>query len=150
MKKYNYLTSAILIFVGIMMIYLTKDFPFEGLQDVGGGFFPKLIGGLLIVLSVLVIVDTAVKPEGELTIDFKDPGMQKVLIMCGIMVVYCVVMKLAGFMIATAFMVAACSYLMGERKPVKILGIIAGILVFIYVIFEMVLHSGLPRGMLFH
>ena len=95
MKKYNYLTSAILIFVGIMMIYLTKDFPFEGLQDVGGGFFPKLIGGLLIVLSVLVIVDTAVKPEGELTIDFKDPGMQKVLIMCGIMVVYCVIMKLA-------------------------------------------------------
>ena len=149
MKKYNYLVSLILIFVGAAMIYLTKDFPYDGLKDVGGGFFPKVVGGLMILLSILVIIDTAVKPASEVTIDFKDPGLQKLLIMCVILFLYCFIIRLTGFMIATALMVAGCIVLLGERNWKKIAAVDTGILVFIYIVFELLLHTQLPGGMLF-
>lgn len=144
MKKYNNIVSIILILIGIGMIYFTKDFEYGGLSDIGGGFFPKIIGALLIILSVLQIIDTTIKPEPKRTIDFSSAGMKKVLQTCVVMLVYCVLIRFLGFMIATALMIISCMLLMNVRNWKKILGVTAGILIFVEIVFEMILHTQLP------
>lgn len=149
MKKYNYALAALLLFVGAGMIYLTLDFPYSGLSDIGGGFWPKLLGALLMLCSIGLVIDTAVGKESGLALDFGTPGMKRVVKMCVVMAVFCVIMKLLGFMIGIIFMVPACARLLGAADKKKLALITAGVVVFVYVVFEMMLHTGLPSGILF-
>ena len=45
-------------------------------------------------------------------------------------------------------MIPAIMALMGERRPLVLAGVTAGVLVFIYVVFAMVLNLPLPKGTL--
>lgn len=45
MKKSNIIMSIFAISIGIGMIYFTRQFEFKGLQDIGAGFWPRLVGG---------------------------------------------------------------------------------------------------------
>ena len=86
MKKYNYIVAAVLLVVGIGMIVGTMDFPYHGLSDIGGGFWPKLLGGALLLCSIGLALETALKKQpDEVTIDFRSEGMKRVLIALGIM-----------------------------------------------------------------
>lgn len=149
MKKYNYALALLLLVVGAGMIYLTLDFPYSGLSDIGGGFWPKLLGALLMLCSIGLVIDTAVCKESGLTLDFRAPGMRRVVKMCAVMVVFCVIMRILGFLIGVIFMVPACAWIMGARDKRKLALITAGVVIFVYVIFEMMLHTGLPSGSLF-
>lgn len=132
------------------MIALTWNFPYYGLKDIGGGFWPKLLGGLLIVCAVLLAADTFFrKDSGELKLDFRSEGMKRVLKMCAAVLIFCFLMKIFGFFVATAFIVPAGAYLLGERDKKKLLLITAGVLLFIFLVFEKVLNTGLPGGILF-
>jgi putative tricarboxylic transport membrane protein len=148
MKKYNNIVSGLFILVGIGMIYFTRNFKYGGLSDIGGGFFPKVIGAILILLSVLQIVDTTRKPEPERTIDFSSIGMKKVLQASVLMMAYCVIIRFLGFMISTGLMVICCMRLMQVRDWKKIFAITVGILVFVEIVFEMILHTQLPGPIL--
>lgn len=149
MKKYNYALAVLLLIVGVGMIYLTLDFPYSGLSDIGGGFWPKLLGALLMLCSIGLVIDTAISKESELTLDFRTPGMQRVVKMCAVMVIFCVIMKFLGFMIGVIFMVPACAWILGARDKKKLALITAGVVVFVYAVFEVMLHTGLPSGSLF-
>ena len=150
MKKYNYIVAAVLLVVGIGMIVGTMDFPYHGLSDIGGGFWPKLLGGARLLCSIGLALETALKKQpDEVTIDFRSEGMKRVLIALGIMVVFSVLTYILGFFVGTFFMVISCAILLGERNKVKLLAIPVGVIVFIYVVFEMVLHTNLPAGILF-
>ena len=146
MKKYNYIVAAVLLVVGIGMIVGTMDFPYHGLSDIGGGFWPKLLGGALLLCSIGLALK---KQPDEVTIDFRSESMKRVLIALGIMVVFSVLTYILGFFVGTFFMVISCAILLGERNKVKLLAIPVGVIVFIYVVFEMVLHTNLPAGILF-
>lgn len=149
MKKYNYIVAVVLLIVGVGMIVGTLDFPYHGLADIGGGFWPKLLGGALIVCSVGLALETALKKEKEeVTIDFHSEGMKRVLIAIGIMIVFSILTLVLGFFVATFFMVISCAILLGERNKIKLIAIPAGVIVFVYVVFEMVLHTNLPTGIL--
>ena len=71
------------------------------------------------------------------------------MIALGIMVVFSVLTYILGFFVGTFFMVISCAILLGERNKVKLLAIPVGVIVFISVVFEMVLHTNLPAGILF-
>lgn len=144
MKKYNYGVAAVLVFIGAAMIYLTKDFYYGGLSDIGGGFFPKMLGWILIALSGLMAVDTGIKPETEKTIDFASSEMHRVLRMLAVLFVFCLILKFLGFYIGMLFLVPVCAFSMGERSIPKLAVITICMEVFVYVIFEMILHTGLP------
>jgi len=150
MKKYNLGLSVILILVGSGMFYYTREFPFVSMMDVGSGFFPRILGGLLIFLSVLLIIDTLLKPDTSTVIEFTSAGMKRVLIMFGILAAYCLILHFAGFWLATGFLVPATAYLIGERNKKRLALITVGMLVFVYVVFEAVLHTTLPQlGLLY-
>lgn len=148
MKKYNYIVAVILLIVGIGMIVGTLGFPYYGLSDIGGGFWPKVLGGALIICSIGLAVETTLKKNEEVTIDFHSEGMKRVLIAIGIMIVFSALMMIFGFFVATFFMVISCAILLGERNKVKLIAIPVGVIVFIYAVFEMVLHTNLPAGIL--
>ncbi|WOC76955.1 tripartite tricarboxylate transporter TctB family protein [Intestinibacillus sp. NTUH-41-i26] len=65
MKKYNYIVAAVLLVVGIGMIVGTMDFPYHGLSDIGGGFWPKLLGGALLLCSIGLALETALKKQPD-------------------------------------------------------------------------------------
>lgn len=149
MKKYNYFLAVVFLAVGAGMIYFVKDFPYGGLSDIGGGFWPRILGGLLMIGAVGLAIDTKIGEESEDTLSLRAEGMKRVITMCGVMVVFCVIMKFLGFFLGVAFMVPACAMILGERNKKKLVLITAGVIIFMYVIFEVVLHTGLPGGFFF-
>lgn len=158
MKKYNIGLAVLFILIGLAMFVNAGTLP-AAESGIGSGFWPQLLSVVLIVLSALLIIqslslkkrpateqDEAFDPE-EPPIDFKSPGMRRVLIACGILAVFCGIMYLVGFLIASAFLIPAIMLLMGQRRPVILAGVTAGVLVAVYVIFVLILKLPLPSGL---
>ena len=73
--------------------------------------WPCILAGALALLSVALIIETALKKEpGEekKTIDWKSPGMIHVYIMLGIVVGFVVLMTIVGMLLALLIMNDPC------------------------------------------
>lgn len=85
-----------------------------------------ILAGALALLSVALIIETALKKEpGEekKAIDWKSPGMIHVYIMLGIVVSFVVLMKIVGMLLALLIMIPAIEYLMGCRSKVMLIAL---------------------------
>ena len=100
------------------------------------------------LLAVLLLIQSLRDHSGAASPFVMSLGLKRVLIGIVIMLVFCVLLKLFGFIIASVFMIPAIMALMGERRPLVLAGVTAGVLVFIYVVFAMVLNLPLPKGTL--
>ena len=153
MKKYNYGISVLLILISLLIISnsLTMNAAVSG-TAMGPGVWPIILSAIMILLSVVQILQTIfIKKESEHTepIKFKSPGMKRIYIATGLIAVFCVLLRLLGFYLSMAFLLSAIMYLLGERNKIKIAVITAGILVFIFVVFVLLLDLKMPAGMLF-
>ena len=68
--------------------------------------------------------------------------------MCGILMVFAVLIKVLGFFCGAAFFIPSCMWVFGERSKKKIFIITAGVVLFVYAVFVVLLQIGLPRGFL--
>ena len=59
-------------------------------------------------------------------------------------VLYCILLKVAGFYLATALVIPVLMYIMGERRIKRILCTMAFGVIGIYLIFDVLLHTKLP------
>lgn len=99
---------------------------------------PKFLVGLLAIMSVMIIGQglkkskVPAKEQKKLLVwdEFKMP-----LIAWGIVVLYFVLFYLAGYFVATAVIIPALMLFMKQRSWKLILGIDAGYLLIIYVVF---------------
>lgn len=67
----------------------------------------------------------------------------------GIILVFCVLLKFLGFMLASAFMIPTIMRLMGEKRIKVLAGLTVGVLVAVYLIFSVALSLPLLQGSLF-
>lgn len=148
MKKYNLIAAAVFALVGVGMIVSIRGFEYNGLSEIGAGFWPRVLGVLMILLSAAYAVETLCGKEEPVSIDFKSEGLRRVYGMCGILLVFAILIKVLGFFCGAAFFIPSCMWVFGERNKKKIFVITAGVLLFVYVVFVALLQIGLPRGFL--
>lgn len=148
MKKYNLIAAAVFALVGVGMIVSIRGFEYNGLSEIGAGFWPRVLGVLMILLSAAYAVETLRGKEEPVSIDFKSEGLRRVYGMCGILLVFAILIKVLGFFCGAAFFIPSCMWVFGERNKKKIFVITAGVVLFVYVVFVALLQIGLPRGFL--
>lgn len=152
MKKYNIGISAVLILLSALMIRssLQSGAAVQG-TAMGPGVWPMILSVAMILLSVILIIQTLVRPrpEGEeKPIDFRSPGMKRIYILIGLLALFCLLLKLFGFYIAIIYLIPSVMFLLGERRPLVLIGLTAGIVVFIFIVFVMLLQLKMPGGIL--
>lgn len=147
MKKYNIGICIFLIIMSAAMFFSTSQMPsVDG--GMGAGTWPKVLSVCMILLAVALMVQS-LRDHSDKKAPFEmGPGLKRVLAGIGIMLVFCVLLKFFGFMIASAFMIPAIMALMKERRPLVLIGVTVGVLVFIYVIFSVALNLPIPKGSL--
>lgn len=152
MKKYNIGISVFLILLSALMIRssLQSGAAVQG-TAMGPGVWPMILSVAMILLSVILIIQTLVRPRPEneeKPIDFRSPGMKRIYILIGLLALFCLLLKLFGFYVAIAYLIPSVMFLLGERRPAMLIGLTVGIIIFIVVVFVLLLKLKMPGGIL--
>ena len=120
--------------------YMTEEGP-------GAGFFPMWYGGVMLVLSVLLVIGAVLKPREATPVAWKDVSRA---VVAWIAFVACVaLMPVLGFVISFALLAAFVVKVMcGEKLRTAMIVAVAGSAGF-YALFELALDLTLPHGILF-
>lgn len=144
--------SVVLIILGVLMFWHTKQFPYGGLTAFGAGFWPRTLAALLIIFSVLLFITSWFSRDpkmNEVVIDWKSIGMKRVYATVGVMVLFCVMIHYFGLLFAIFWMIFSIMFVMGERRKTWLIITPASMTLFIFVAFQLLLHMSLPAGVLF-
>ncbi|UFJ43102.1 tripartite tricarboxylate transporter TctB family protein [Brevibacillus humidisoli] len=143
MKTAN-LISALIVMAFAAVVYLVSaQIPEIQVSEIGPAFFPKMLSILLFLLGILLLLSSrrekAMKPE--------HPAKHAATAM-GWMVGYVVLFQWVGFLFSTPLILGVFLYALKVRKWLPLLLTPVGITLFIYFIFEQLLHVPLPSGVL--
>lgn len=139
------LYGIVVFALGIAILWQGRTLAFGSLRNPGSGMFPALIGVLMLVLSGMLV---AVPPKT----DSRSPFSGKVLVRVGsvfaALVLYAFLLETLGFLLVslvlTVFLFAVFDsnkYRFAVLKAFVLTGLA-------YVLFEILLKSNLPRGLL--
>lgn len=149
MKKFDIAISAILMVVAAAMFVAAGSLP-EVDGAIGAGTWPRVLSVVLFLLAALLMLQgLADRSSAPAPFNIHSPGFRRVLIGVGIIAVFCILLKFLGFMLASVFLIPAVMRLMGEKRIPVLAGVTAGVLVFIYVVFSLILRLPLLQGSLF-
>jgi hypothetical protein len=148
MKKCNYVISAVSAVLGISIMFMSKQLSIDFTKyGPGAGFWPFILGLLLALIGVLLIITTIVnkKKLEAIPVVLNETGNKKVYIMMGIITVFCVFLSILGFYISILLFLPVNMLLMGIKNKKKIVLSTLIIIVSVYVVFELVLKTTLPK-----
>ncbi|MGD8114462.1 MAG: tripartite tricarboxylate transporter TctB family protein, partial [Sphaerochaetaceae bacterium] len=96
---WNVVVSAVFTLLGISFILLSRNFPVDlGTGDPGSGFWPSMLGMILIFLSVLLLIESFFSRHiREKKIDLSSHEHKIVYIVMGVSVLFCISTYLLGF-----------------------------------------------------
>jgi hypothetical protein len=99
----DFWSSVMFIIFGVLYIVWSQDYQFGTAQRMGPGYFPTVLGGLLVFLGILVAIPT-LKPHAEETV-VEPIGWRGLLVILGAVILYGVLLPRLGFVIAMAVLV---------------------------------------------
>ncbi len=134
------LVPIVLAAIGLLFFAITFDFPGE---QVGPALIPRIWIVCLVAICLGLIYFTA---TGKADKDPKAGRIGFVLLGIAMMVAYFIAMQTIGYFISSFIFLALVMYLLAWRKPLTLVLVPAGWLVFSYLIFYKLLYIQLPLG----
>lgn len=147
MRAWNIVVSVSCILLGIATILLSRKFPIElGEGDPGSGFWPTVLGIIIIALGLLLIVLSILGKHTKLATDLhmSSPVALRVYWMIGLTLMFGVVMYIAGLHISLFLFVYLAMGVMGVQNKRERLLISVIFVVSVFLIFQVLLKSPLP------
>lgn len=147
MKKANYIISAIMFLVGLGIVVMSSSLKIQiGDGDPGAGFWPMLLGALIIIFAVGLAISTLKNKKmlEEKTFTISTPANMRVYILFGVIVLFCVILYFLGFYIGALLFIPAVMYLLKVRSVKKIVLTTVITLAAVYVLFGVLLNISLP------
>lgn len=147
MKKANYIISAIMFLVGLGIVVMSSSLKIQiGDGDPGAGFWPMLLGALIIIFAVGLAISTwkNKKMLEEKTFTISTPANMRVYTLFGVIVLFCVILYFLGFYIGALLFIPAVMYLLEVRSVKKIVLTTVITLAAVYVLFGVLLNISLP------
>ncbi len=139
--------SSAMIALGLYVILTARTFP-EGTGGVlGPGFFPILLGILLIGLSALQLFNT--RKEKAVATAFLTESTKRVLFACLIIIGYMAGIAILGFLISTPLFLFGIMWFFSVRKWSTLLISSIATTAVLYFVFLKFLSVSLPAGILF-
>jgi putative tricarboxylic transport membrane protein len=145
------------VFFGILLVVLAVYFQLAlGMEwrtaagRIGPGFFPRIIGGIGIVLTLVALVGSLRRIDVPAEADTEELGRHPwtLAIVVGASAVLAAVFTVLGALVAGALFLLGCLWLLNREHPVlnAVLGI--GLATGLYLLFQTLLNAGLPPGVL--
>ena len=142
MKKANVITGVVFLALSIFTYMQAQKMVGKIMTDaLGPGFWPKVLGLVMGVLSLALIV--------EAPIAFGTEGFHRVLKLFAVLIVFGAILYFLGIYVGILFMMPLCMWLHGERNKKILVGLAVGSCLFIYLVFGLALRVPLPMGLLF-
>lgn len=148
MKKWNYVISGVVALFGAAIILLASKFTVKlGVGDPGAGFWPLILGCILVFLSVIQLIRTIThgKQEENKKVILNAQANKRVYIAMLIILLFCVILYFLGFYIAALFFIPAIMKLMEVKDNKKIVLTAIITVVAVYVLFGVLLKTPLPE-----
>ena len=153
MKKANVITGVVFLALSIVADMPAQKMGGKIMTDaLGPGFWPKVLGLVMGVLSLALIVEGLFgkQAEGEkVPIAFGTEGFHRVLKLFAVLIVFGAILYFLGIYVGILFMMPLCMWLHGERNKKILVGLAVGSCLFIYLVFGLALRVPLPMGLLF-
>ena len=153
MKKANVITGVVFLALSIFTYMQAQKMVGKIMTDaLGPGFWPKVLGLVMGVLSLALIVEGLFgkQAEGEKApIAFGTEGFHRVLKLFAVLIVFGAILYFLGIYVGILFMMPLCMWLHGERNKKILVGLAVGSCLFIYLVFGLDLRVPLPMGLLF-
>lgn len=138
-----WIAIVLFVFCGIAA-FLTAGIPLAGTGTKWGpAFFPWLmIGGIAILAVVLLLRSFKQAPPTEAGTSTVVYG--KMALFLFLMLLYAAFYVHAGYLVATGIFFVVAMLLLGERRPLHVLVIPAGIIAGVYLVFTQIMKVYLP------
>jgi hypothetical protein len=149
MEKYDRISSIFFLLFGIFILVGARNYAFGTFQEPGGGLYPTLIGGILVIMSIFLLLQTRQPPAGDAPEwDWKGGGLRRCLLTLAGLLIVPFLFNVIGFF-PTMFLFILC--MMKVILPVpwisalatSIIGTVGG-----HFLFESWLKIQFPRGIL--
>ena len=99
----DFWSAAMFVIFGLLFIVWSMDYQFGTAQRMGPGYFPTVLGALLIGLGVLVGLPTV--KAGSVATQVEKIGWRGLLVILGAVILYAVLLPRLGFVAALVVLV---------------------------------------------
>lgn len=144
MKYADCWASALVAAIGAVAIHLAWPLEFWSEFGPGPGFFPMLLGAGLIAMAAAVCLAVPLRHAPRLTMG----PVRKPLVVAAIMAVYLALLEPVGFPLATAAFLFTVIHWVEARGAWLALALAVGITTTLHIVFNTLLQTPLPSGML--
>ena len=149
MKLCNYVVFIMGMVIGGAIMGASAGFPMEITeQGPGPGFWPFLLGLALTVAALALAVYTLYHRHAlaEEKVALGTAANRQVYVVMGLIAVFCGLIHLTGFYIASLLLVPCIMYRLECRDKKLMLLTAVGVTLFIYLVFGQLLHTSLPSS----
>ena len=142
LRSKDFWAGLMMITTGAAAIILARDYPFGTATRMGPGYFPTVLGGLLILFGLYLLV-TGLRNEAKI-----EPGwsLRALIVLPLSLVLFGVLMDRAGFVPALAVLIFGSAAAGTDFRPLEILLLTVVLTAFSVVLF--VWGIGLPYPLL--
>ncbi len=140
------ISGGVVICLATAILWQARSLPLGKISAPGPGFFPTVIAMVLLVLALLLILTGAGKKEKTIFTDKRAAG--RVLLVFLFLVAYILLLEYLGFAVTSFLFMAALFITVTQRKWYSALLWSFAATGFAYVLFEILLKSNLPKGVL--
>lgn len=149
-KKRNIVTSLLFLAFGVFLFVQSMGIKHMMKNDVGSGFFPKVVGVAMIAVSIVRLIMALREPEGEAKKSNNDMvgGWATIVLIA----VYVLAFNTVGFLISTAVFLFLEMLVLtpAEKRKIPLLLVISIVApIAIYALFTYAISSPLPKGILY-
>lgn len=147
MQKSNYIFALIMTALALLFYFWGNGFSEDASQ------WPQFFALALLLLSVLLVIDTIIKPnrekdEGEKQVAKPQIYERKVFFSVLLLIVYLVIMGELGFLLTTPIFLVALLWAINYRAIKKLIAISLGTTIVLTAIFQFLLGVPIPQGVL--
>lgn len=147
MRKWNRVVAAVTAVVGIAIIAMSLKFKFFlSSGDPGPGFWPAILGSLMVLCSIILVVNSLTSKSEQLEekVVFWSPAHARVYKMMAVILMFCVVMYILGFYVAMILFIPVAMKLMGTENDKEVVIVTLSSVLIIFVAFQIGLKTTLP------
>lgn len=149
-SKADIVAAICLLLVSFLVFWISKDFP-SSKTGIGVSTFPKLLAGLLIIFSIVIIIQ-AIKNSSfskkEPTFKEFKKGHKLIIAVIIILIIYIQMLEVLGFILSSFLLLITLMFVFGERRKIILLLVPLLFSVILYLVFSKMAMVFLPEGII--
>lgn len=149
-SKTDIIAAICLLLLSFFVLWISRSFP-SSKTGIGVSAFPKLLAGLLIIFSIVIIVQ-AIKNS---SFSKKEPifeGFKKghvlIIAVIIILIIYIQMLETLGFILSSFLLLITLMFIFGERRKIILLVVPLLFSVVLYLVFSKMAMVFLPEGII--